>query len=138
MTSAEFLAFYPQFASLIPEPVLSAFTASAALRFTDFGEDAEEARRLYVAHKLTLYARTMPSSAETISGVSSFSALASAGDGARVASKKVDDVAITYASSAGSSASASGLADLAESVYGQQLLSLLRLHTYPWYIRDCP
>ena len=49
MTSAEFLAFYPQFASLIPEPVLSAFTASAALRFTDFGEDAEEARRLYVA-----------------------------------------------------------------------------------------
>ncbi len=132
MTAAEFLAFYPQFESVIPEPVLSAYVESAGLRFTDFGADAEEARRLYVAHKLTLYARTMPSSAET-GGVSSFSALASAGDGTRIASKRVDDVSVTYASSSGS-ASASGLADLEDTVYGRQLLTLLRLYSYPRYV----
>ena len=133
MTAAEFLAFYPQFESVIPELVLSAYVESAGLRFTDFGADAEEARRLYVAHKLTLYARTMPSSAEGGGGVSSFSALASAGDGTRIASKKVDDVSVTYASSSGS-ASASGLADLEDTVYGRQLLTLLRLYSYPRYV----
>ena len=132
MTAAEFLSFYPQFESVIPELVLAAYVESAGLRFTDFGVDAEEARRLYVAHKLTLYARTMPSSAET-GGVSSFSALASAGDGTRIASKRVDDVSVTYASSSGS-ASASGLADLEDTVYGRQLLTLLRLYSYPRYV----
>ena len=132
MTAAEFLAFYPQFESVIPELVLAAYVESAGLRFTDFGADAEEARRLYVAHKLTLYARTMPSSAET-GGVSSFSALVSAGDGTRIVSKKVDDVSVTYASSSGS-ASASGLADLEDTVYGRQLLTLLRLYSYPRYV----
>ena len=132
MTAAEFLAFYPQFESVIPEPVLDSFVESAGLRFTDFGADAEEARRLYVAHKLTLYARTVPSSAEA-GGVSSFSALASAGDGTRIASKRVDDVSVTYASSSGSG-TASGLADLEDTVYGRQLLTLLRLYSYPRYV----
>ena len=95
----------------------------------------EEARRLYTAHKLTLYARTMPSSLEAGGGVSSVSALASSGDGTRVTSKRVDDVAVTYASGTSSSASfASGFADLAETLYGQQLFSLLRMHSYPRYV----
>ncbi len=135
MTSSEFLAFYPQFGSVFPEIVLNTVVDSANLRFDEFDGDAEEARRLYAAHKLTLYARTVPSSLEAGGGVSSFSALASSGDGTRVTSKRVDDVAVTYASGASSSASfASGFADLAETLYGQQLLSLLRMHSYPRYV----
>ena len=39
MTSEEFLAFYPQFDSVIPSPVLSAYIDSANLRFDDFFEE---------------------------------------------------------------------------------------------------
>ena len=134
MTSAEFLTFYPQFANLFPEPVLSAYVASANARFEHFDEDAEEARRLYVAHKLTLYARTVPSSPEAQGGVTSFSALASSGDPAKVTGKKVDDVSVTYSSGASSSAASSRFADLNETTYGLQLLTLLRLHSETWYV----
>ena len=59
MTNLELIAFYPQFASFSPAPVLSAYVAQANERFSSFSDaDAEEARRLYAAHKLTLYART--------------------------------------------------------------------------------
>ena len=134
MTASDFLAFYSQF-SIIPEAVLSAFTDSANLRFDEFDEDAEEARRLYTAHKLTLYARAMPSSTEAQGGVTSFSALASSGDSAKVTSKKVDDVSVTYSSGSSSASSAStGLADLTETTYGLQLLTLLRLHSFPRYV----
>ena len=131
---------------------------SANLRFTDFGDDAPEARRLYVAHKLTLYAKTVPpesfsdssgsassadsggaSSADSGSAVSqswrasSWSALSSAGDGSRITSKKVDGVSVTYASG-GSAGVSSSLADLTESVFGLQLLALLKLYSYPRYV----
>ncbi|MBQ6400521.1 MAG: DUF4054 domain-containing protein, partial [Clostridia bacterium] len=88
MSAAEFLAIYPQFTSVIPEAVLSAYVDSANLRFTDFGTDAPEARRLYTAHKLTLYAKTMPaafsdaSSSGSASGT--YASLASAGDGSKI------------------------------------------------------
>ena len=134
MTSAEFLVFYPQFSGLFPEPVLTAFVAAANLRFDHFAEDAEEARRLYVAHKLTLYARTMPTSRESQGGVTSFSALASSGDPAKITSKKVDDVSVTYSSGAASSAVASRLSDLTETTYGLQLLTLLRLYSGTVYV----
>ncbi len=137
MTADDFLAFYPQFADRYPEAVLSAYVASANARFDEFGEDAEEARRLFTAHKLTLYARTVPGALDSGSqgGEVSFSALASSGDGTRVTSKRVDDVAFTYASGSASSASAaSGLADLGETVYGLQLLGLLRLYSWPRYV----
>ena len=134
MTLSDFLAFYPQFAEIFPTIVLESYIQSASCRFTDFGEDAEEARRLYVAHKLTLYARSMPSSLGASGGVSSFSALASSGDGGRITSKKVDDVAITYSAGASSASSASNLTDLSETTFGQQLLTLLWLHAYPRYV----
>ena len=133
MTAAVFLAFYPQFAGVYPEIVLASAVDSANLRFDEFGEDAEDARRLYAAHRLTLYAKTVPAGMEAGGGVSSFSALASSGDGTKITSKKVDDVAVTYASGASGSAS-SALADLAETLYGQQLLSLLRMHAYTRYV----
>ena len=136
MTVSDFLAFYPQFDSGYPEPVLAAYADAANLRFTDFDEDAEEARRLYTAHKLTLWAKSMPSEAASDpSAPVSFASLAFAADGSRISSEKVDGVSVTYASSASaSSAASSRLADLAESVYGLQLLTLLRIHACPRYI----
>ena len=58
MTQAEFTAFYPQFAGFTPAVVLTEYIRQANDRFSSFTEeDAEEARRLYTAHKLTMYAR---------------------------------------------------------------------------------
>ena len=134
MSLSEFLAFYPQFTGVFPEIVLTTLISEANARFDEFDEDAEPARRYFMAHRLTLYARTYPASLESQSGTASFSALASSGDGTRITSKRVDDVAVTYASGSSSSSRASGLADLQETTYGQQLLTLLRLHSYPRYV----
>ena len=58
MTQAEFTAFYPQFAGFTPVVVMTEYIRQANKRFSAFSaEDAEEARRLYTAHKLTMYAR---------------------------------------------------------------------------------
>ena len=131
MTQNEFLAFYPQFDHVFPEIVVSSYVEEANLRFDDFGADAEAARRLYIAHRLTLYAKTMPAAMET--GAASYSALASAGDGSKITSKKVDGVAVTY--SDGSSASESSeLMDFTETIYGMQLLALIRMYSYTRYI----
>ena len=85
MTLAEFTAFYPQFAGFTPVVVLSEYARQANSRFSSFTEeDAEEARRLYVAHKLTLYARmALPDGATPTKAQ-----LAAAGQVQRVASKK--------------------------------------------------
>ena len=133
MTSEEFFAFYPQFEGVFPVAVLDAVISSANSRFTDFLEDTDEARRLFTAHKLTLYAKSAPPPAAPGESVS-YAALAGAGDGTRVASKRVDDVSVTYASSAGSASASFGLADLEETLFGRQLLLLLRLHAWPRYI----
>ena len=130
MTSEEFFAFYPQFAGVFPEPVTAAFVTAANLRFGDFLEDAEDARRLYTAHRLTLYARTMP--AGTGQTAASWAGLASAGSGERITGKRVDDVAISYAAPA--SGGSDALTDLKETVFGLQLLTLLRLHGWPRYV----
>ena len=133
MTPEAFLAFYPQFSSFSQGVVLPEYLRQANASFSDFGADAEEARRLYVAHKLTLYAASTPPE-----GVPPTSAvLASAGRGAMqtVASKKAGDVSVSYDTSSSVAASVStGLADLKETVYGLQLLSLLRLYGYAIYV----
>ncbi len=56
LTSEAFLAFYPQFSIFAEGVVLPEYLRQANARFSDFGPDTEEARRLYTAHKLTLYA----------------------------------------------------------------------------------
>ena len=133
MTAADFMAFYPQFEDVFPGVVASSYVEEANLRFSDFGEDAEAARRLYIAHRLTLYAKTMPAAMET--GSTSYVALASSGDGSRITSKKVDGVAVTYASGTSSSASSdSELTDFSETIYGLQLLALIRMYSYTRYI----
>ncbi len=134
MTAEEFLAFYPQFAGAFPEIVLSSYIDSANARFSDLGDMSEEARRLYTAHKLTMYAKTVPSGAGETGASVGMAALASAGDGTRIVSKKVENVAVTYASSAGGSSSAS-LEEMEETIYGKQLLFFLKVYARPRYLR---
>ncbi len=133
MTAEEFLAFYPQFTNVFPSVVLSSYIDAANGRFCELGDMAEEARRIYTAHKLTMYAKTFPAaSGETGSSVS-MAAIASAGDGTKISSKKVENVSVTYASSSGGSSSGS-LGELEETIYGRQLLSLLKLSARPRYL----
>ena len=134
MTQAEFTAFYPQFAGFTPAVVMTTYIGQANARFESFSpEDAEEARRLYTAHRLTLYARVaLPDGV-----VPSKAAIAAAGQRQQeIASKKVGEVSVTY-SSGSSSASISAqtdLADLTETSFGLQLLSLLQLYSMSRYV----
>jgi len=133
LTQAEFTAFYPQFQGFTPSVVMTTYIAQANARFSSFSlEDAEEARRLYTAHRLTMYARvalpegTIPSKA----------AIAAAGQSQqKIASKKVGEVSVTYSSGTSSTASVStDLSDLAETSFGLHLLSLLNLYSMTRYI----
>ena len=87
-----------------------------------------------MAHKLTLYAFTVPApDGSTVSAET----LASAGRAAsrQISSKKVGEVSVAYSeSSALSGKASSGLADLTETAYGLQLLTLLRMYSYSRYI----
>ena len=132
MSEAEFTAFYPQFAGFTPAVVLSEYIRQANARFTGFvPEDAEEARRLYTAHKLTLYARTaLPDNAAP-----SKAAIAAAGQAQqKIASKKVGEVAVTYSSGTSTASVSADLADLPETSFGLQLLALLRLYSRSVYM----
>ena len=134
MTQTDFTAFYPQFTGFTPAVVLTTYIAQANARFSSFApEDAEEARRLYTAHRLTLYARvalpenTTPSKA----------AIAAAGQSQqKIASKKVGEVSVTYSSgtSSGSVSAQTDLSDLTETSFGLQLLSLLKLCSVTRYV----
>ena len=134
MTQAEFTAFYPQFAGFTPVVVMTEYIRQANKRFSAFSaEDAEEARRLYTAHKLTMYARVaLPD------GVTPTKAqIAAAGQAQqKIASKKVGEVAVTYSSGTSSSSVSvqTDLADLTETDFGMQLLALLRLYGRSVYI----
>ena len=134
MTESEFKSYYPQFAGFTPAFVLSSCIAQANARFSAFtAEDAEEARRLYTAHKLTMYARTaLPDGI-----VATKEQIAAAGQPPqRITGKKAGEVSVTYAAGASSASSAAStvLADLPETTFGQQLLSLIRLYSRSVYI----
>ena len=132
MTQAEFTAFYPQFAGFTPAVVMTAYVAQANARFGSFvPEDAEEARRLYTAHRLTLYAHAaLPDGTAP-----SMAAIASAGQvRQKITSKKAGEVSVTYAAGASSAFASSDLADLTETSFGLQLLSLLRLYSVTRYV----
>ncbi|MBQ6288316.1 MAG: DUF4054 domain-containing protein [Clostridia bacterium] len=133
MTESEFKSYYPQFAGFTPAFVLSSCIAQANARFSAFtAEDAEEARRLYAAHKLTLYARTaLPDEIAATKAQ-----IAAAGQPQRITGKKAGEVSVTYAAGASSASSAAStvLADLPETTFGLQLLSLIRLYSRSVYI----
>ena len=132
MTQEEFTAFYPQFAGFTPAVVMTTYIAQANARFSSFmPEDTEEARRLYTAHRLTMYARValpdgvMPSKA----------AIAAAGEYRQVASKKVGEVSVTYSSGTSSAVlDSTDLEDLTETSFGLQLLSLLKIYSMTRYV----
>ena len=134
MTQSEFTAFYPQFAGFTPAIVLSTYVAQANARFGTFSpEDAEEARRLFTAHRLTLYARVALPEGTTPSKA----AIAAAGQAQqKIAGKKVGEVSVTYATGASSSSVSADtdLSDLTETSFGLQLLSLLRLYSMTRYV----
>ena len=134
MTLAEFTAFYPQFAGFTPVVVLSEYARQANARFSSFTEeDAEEARRLFVAHKLTMYARVALPDGVTPSKA----AIAAAGQAQqKIASKKVGEVAVTYSSGTSSSSVSvsTDLADLTETDFGMQLLGLIKLYSRSVYV----
>lgn len=139
MTQQDFIAFYPQFSGSAPAVVLREYIAQANGRFSDFTEsDAEEARRLYVAHKLTLYAFTVPP-ADSAGSSPDAAAIASAGKAIasrqQVSSKKVGEVSVSYTTgSLLTTTVSSSLADLTETAYGLQLLTLLRQYVRSVYI----
>ena len=129
---SDFTAFYPQFEGFTPETVVAEYLRQANARFSDFGIDADEARRLFTAHRLTLYSRTaLPEG----SASPTYAVLASAGEKrSEVSSKKVGEVQVSYSTAASASGTAASFADLPETVYGLQLLSLIRLYRTTRYI----
>lgn len=126
MTSAEFLAFYPQFSSFTPV-VMDTYIEQANNRFDEFCDAAEEARRLYTAHKLTLYAQTYaqtPVEGEPVGVV--MSRLAGAGVSAQALSKSVGGVSVSK--SEGSATSGlSGYAEWKQTEFGLQLIGLCKI-----------
>ena len=134
MTLAEFTAFYPQFAGFTPAVVLTEYIRQANARFSSFTEeDAEEARRLYTAHKLTMYARIALPDGTTPTKA----AIAAAGQAQqKIASKKVGEISVTYSSGTSSSSVSvsTDLADLTETDFGLQLLSLMKLYSRSVYV----
>lgn len=134
MTAAELTAFYPQFSGFTPAVVLDEYIRQANARFGSFPPaDREEARRLYTAHKLTMYARVaLPD------GVTPTKAqIAAAGQAQqKIASKKVGEVAVTYSSGTSSSSVSvkTDLADLTETDFGMQLLGLIKMYARSVYV----
>jgi len=128
MTSEVFLAFYPQFLG-IPNIVLDEYVKQANLRFEDFLESTEEARRLYIAHKLTLYAQTaIPSVLET--GVApSLSQISNKGVSAQELSKSVGGVSVSKTEGSAVS-SIVGYGELKQTEFGVELISLLKTMSF--------
>lgn len=127
MTSAEFLAFYNQFGA-IPPIVLEEYVAQSNLRFDEFLESAEEARRLYVAHKLTLYAQTWLPAQSGSPSVAGMASLKGAGVAAQSLSKSVGGVSVSKTEGSGVS-SIYGYGELKETAYGLQLIQLIKIAT---------
>lgn len=111
--------------------MIDEYIESANLRFSEMQDAQEEARRLYVAHKLTIWA-------QSFSGISSdpqqasLSQLASAGMAAQTLSKSVGGVSVSK--SEGSAVnSVSGYAEWKQTTFGMQLISLCKIATAGGY-----
>ena len=126
MTSSDFLEFYPQFSS-VPSVVLNTYVDQANVRFDEFCDAAEEARRLYTAHKLTLYAQTYASA--PVEGENPgvvMSRLSGAGVSAQALSKSVGGVSVSK--SEGSATSGlTGWAEWKQTEFGLQLIGLAKI-----------
>ena len=123
MTEVEFLTFYPQFSG-IPGPVLEDSLSAANERFAWLDSDADRARRLFVSHRLTLWARTSAASG------ASAETLSAAGDNTMITGKHVGELSVSYSSRGNTG----GDSDLSLTTYGIQLKTLLRIHGYSRYV----
>ncbi len=123
MTRNLFLSLYPQFAEGLPAAVTDWYLDLANARFDVFGPEAEHARALYLAHRLTLYARAKPGEG---GGIASGGALPQ-----RITGKRVGDVSVTWSAAA---PAAAAFPDLTETAFGLELLSLIRMHSRSRYI----
>jgi hypothetical protein len=130
VTKEAFLAFYPQFAA-VPDAVVTEYVDQSNARFGDFLDMTEEARRLYVAHKLTLYAQTYSDVTQQTPTAIGMKKLAGSGVAAQALSKTVGGVSVTK--SEGSAVSGiSGFAEWKQTEFGLQLISIARLMTPTW------
>ena len=130
MTKEAFLTFYPQFAA-VPDAVVTEYVDQSNARFGDFLDMTEEARRLYVAHKLTLYAQTYSDVTQQTPTAIGMKKLAGSGVAAQALSKTVGGVSVTK--SEGSAVSGiSGFAEWKQTEFGLQLISIARLMTPTW------
>ena len=121
MTAEFFTAFYPQFTS-VPQLVMDTFVEQANSRFSECMDAAEEARRLYVAHKLTLYAQTYAPEG------SAMGKLAGSGVAAQSLSKSVGGVSVSKSEGSALN-SISGYGELKQTEFGLQLIALLKIAT---------
>lgn len=128
MTREDFLAFYSQFAA-VPEVVCNEYIRQAELRFGDFEDMTEEARRLYVAHKLTLYAQTYAEVAEGTPAVASMKKLAGSGVAAQALSKTVGGVSVSKSEGSATQGIA-GFAEWKQTEFGLQLIGLARIYAF--------
>lgn len=127
MTANEFIAFYPQF-NTIPDIVLEEYVDQANMRFDEFCESAEEARRLYVGHKLTLYAQTFIPDTYEPGSVAGMAALRGAGVAAQALSKSVGGASVSKSEGAAVS-SISGFGEWKQTEFGLQLITLAKMCT---------
>lgn len=122
MTKEGFLAFYPFFGS-ISDVVISEYVDQSNARYSDLLDAKEEARRLYIAHKLTLYAQTfLPSSQGSMPTETQ---IAGSGVAAQALSKSVGGVSVSKSEGSAIS-SISGYGELKQTSYGLQLISLIK------------
>ena len=125
--SAEFTAFYPQFTVFTPAVVLEGYIRQANSRFSSFAEeDAEEARRLYTAHKLTLYAQTYAEYNENLSPAAMMTKLAGSGVAAQALSKSVGGVSVSKSEGSALN-SISGYGEWKQTEFGLQLIGLCKI-----------
>lgn len=127
MTLEKFLAFYPQFAGINPY-VVEEYVNQANQRFEDFEEAKDEARRLYIAHKLTLYAQTYLEVPSGTAGPAAMAKIAGSGVAAQALSKSVGGVSISKSEGSAVS-SVSGFAEWKQTAFGLQLISLAKIAT---------
>ena len=127
LTVDAFLAFYPQF-SKISVYVLEEYVKQANDRFDDWEEAIPEARRLYVAHKLTLYAQTYLDAQGAEAGPAMMSKIAGSGVAAQALSKSVGGVSVSKSEGAAVN-SVTGFAEWKQTAFGLQLISLAKIAT---------
>ena len=127
MTKEAFLSFYPQF-SIVPEVVIDEYVEQSNNRFEDFEDSKDEARLLYIAHKLTMYAQSFLPELEGMPANIGMSALQSSGVSAQALSKSVGGVSVSKSEGAGVS-SIAGFGEWKQTVFGLQLITLCKIVT---------